>query len=119
MTHPVKVANLGMFLLPLLFLPASAPLVLMNTSANVGVNLLSESLVHTSYMLYYLSPSIPFVFNAVIKGWPRVVRVAHKWSVRSEERVSSSLILAVLSGLFVANVFLAHRPFRCNSGSWT
>jgi len=70
LADPVKLANLFMYFLPLLFVPfVSWPVVLI-VSGNIGVNLLSSSMTHTTYLLYYLSPSIPFLFVALIKGIP-------------------------------------------------
>jgi uncharacterized membrane protein len=96
--HPAKLANLVMMGLPLLFLPLLAPLVLVSTLANVGIGLLSSSIVHTSYMLYYLSPTIPFLCYAIVKGWNRV------------QHVSSAVMAATLCGLLTANVFFGPSP---------
>src|SRR5438093_1351471 len=53
---PLKVANLFMYGLPVLFIPLAAWPVLLIATGNVGVNMLSGSITHTSYVLYYLSP---------------------------------------------------------------
>ena len=80
MIHPIKLANIFMMLLPLLFIPLLAPGVMICTIANFGMLLLSDSLTHSSYMLFYVSPSIPFVFYAFIKGWPKFTDIISRFS---------------------------------------
>jgi len=110
---PIKLANLFMIFLPLLFIPLCAPIVLINTFANFGVLLLSESL-HLSYMLFYVSPSIPFIFLALIKGWPKLTKYLNKrgnknWP-KAKVNVNSPAMKAVLVGLLVSNVFFGPSP---------
>lgn len=112
--QPIKLANVFMFFLPLLFIPFLAPAVLIATLANFGVGLLSTSTTHISYMLFYLSPSIPFIFYAFIRGWPRLLT----WlNIRTNKRfmgrtvnLSSAAMAAVFSGLLVSNVFFGPSP---------
>lgn len=113
--EPVKLANVFMLFLPLLFIPLFAPAVLIATLANLGVCILSGSRTHVSYMLYYLSPSIPFIFFAFIKGWPKFLEVLKnlmgKWSRDRNTDFNSVGMIVVLSGLLVANVFFGPSPF--------
>lgn len=112
--EPVKLANVFMLFLPLLFIPLFAPTVLISTLANLGVGILSGSITHVSYMLYYLSPSIPFVFFAFIKGWPRLLTWLKNWMYKRNSGQSvdlnSAAMAAVLSGLLAANVFFGPSP---------
>jgi len=106
---PVKLANAFMLFLPLLFVSFLAPGVLIAVLANFGIVLLSQYEVHSSYMLYYLSPSVPFIFCAFIKGWPKLLvlleHLAQKWRPHLKVDISSAAMMSVLSGLLVANVF--------------
>jgi len=107
--HPIKLANIFMMFLPLLFIPLLAPGVMICTIANFGVLLLSDSLTHSSYMLFYVSPSIPFVFYAFIKGWPKFTDIISRFSdkMRAEkyENRTSVAMGMVISGLLIVNVF--------------
>lgn len=113
--QPIKLANAFMFFLPLLFIPFLAPAVLIAILANFGVGLLSLSSLHVSYMLFYLSPSIPLIFYAFIKGWPKLLTLMEalpqRWFyVRRGVHMYSSAMAMVLSGLIVANVFFGPSP---------
>ena len=105
----VKLANVFMYFLPLLFVPLLSPSVLLAAVANFGVVLLSDSITHSSYMLYYLSPSIPFIFYAFIKAWPKLLRILRalmkKSSLNQDADVNSVAMMGVLSALLVANIF--------------
>ena len=116
---PVKWANIGMLFLTLLFIPLFAPALLISIMANIGVGLISESVNHTSYMLYYVSPSIPFIFYSFIRGWPRInywlARLTPKAfversSVDAKAAGTAAAMAAVLSGLLVTNVFFGPSP---------
>lgn len=64
----VKIANFLMYIIPLLFTPIFSPSILLISAGNLLLNFLSLSISHYSYILYYLSPSIPFLFLSAIKG---------------------------------------------------
>lgn len=66
--NQIKIANFLMYVLPLLFTPFFSPMVFFISTGNLLLNLLSISTSHYSYILYYLSPSIPFLFLSSIKG---------------------------------------------------
>jgi len=66
--QPIKATNAFMLFLPLLFISLLSPKILICILANFGILLLSSSVTHFSYMMYYLSPSIPFIFYAFMKA---------------------------------------------------
>ena len=107
--RPFKLANVFMYFLPLLFVPLLSPSVFLAAVANFGVVLLSVSLTHSSYMMYYLSPSIPFIFYAFIKAWPKLLRLLQALTKKLYRNpvadVNSAAMMGVLSSLLVANIF--------------
>lgn len=64
----IKIANFLMYILPLLFVPFFSPAIFFISTGNLLLNFLSVSISHYSYILYYLSPSIPFFFLSAVKG---------------------------------------------------
>lgn len=110
--NPVKLANIFMYLLPLLFVPCLSLGILLATCANIGVALLSKSVTHSSYFLYYLSPSIPFIFYAFITAWPKMLsmlkRISGRWGANGE--VHSAAMLMVLSSCLISNIFFGPSP---------
>ena len=113
--QPIKLANVFMYFLPLLFIPFLAPSILIAILANFGVGLLSTSITHSSYMLYYLSPSIPFIFYGFIKGWPKFLSMLKTFPVsgyriRQANNIDSTAMAAVLSALLIANIFFGPSP---------
>jgi uncharacterized membrane protein len=97
-SNPVKLANIFMYGLPVLFLPVLGWRVALIGVGNIGVNLLSDAMTHTSYFLYYLSPSVPFLFIALVKG----VAVLGRWLEGSPLGCRVSGSGAVLGGVFAA-----------------
>jgi uncharacterized membrane protein len=63
-----KIGNFVMFLVPLLFLPLSNIFVFLIAAPNLAIVFLSSSITHGSFIMYYLSPSIPIFFYATIIG---------------------------------------------------
>lgn len=113
--QPLKLANVFMLFLPLLFVPFLAPAVLIAILANLGVGLLSTSITHISFMLFYLSPSLPFIFYAFLKGWPKCLLLLERFPIWGNRGGSSSNIhfsgmAAVFSALFIANIFFGPSP---------
>lgn len=98
--QPMKIGNVVMLLIPFLFLPLLAPAALVGALFNLGIGLLSSSYVHSSYMLYYISPSIPFIFYALLKAWPKVTARFN----------SVAALQAVLAAVLVSNVFFGPSP---------
>lgn len=113
--YPIKLANVFMFFLPLLFVPFLAPAILIAILANFGVGLLSNSITHSAFMLYYLSPSIPFIFYGFIKGWPKFLAMLETFPLRGyrikqANNIDSTAIAVVLSALLIANIFFGPSP---------
>ena len=98
--NPTKLANLFMLGLPLLFIPLGAPSTFVITAANIGIGLLSKSEIHTSYMLYYIAPSVPFIFYALLKAWPKITSRFSAFSVMN----------ALLTAVLVSNIFFGPSP---------
>lgn len=98
--NPIKLANIGMLFVPLLFLPLAAPAVLIIIIANIGVGLLSGAPEHTSYMLYYISPSVPFIFYALLKAWPKITARFNAQAVMN----------AMFVGIIISNIFFGPSP---------
>jgi len=112
MINTIKLANVFMMFLPLFFIPFLAPAVLFCTLAQFGILLLSSALTKSSYMLHYVSPAIPFLFYALMKAWPRFLKLL-KYLTRKKYRVAdlnSAAMTAVLSGLLITNVFFGPSP---------
>lgn len=95
-----KLANIGMLLIPLLLAPLAALPVLISTLANLGISLLSDEVEHSSYMLYYIAPMVPFVFYATLKGWGKITKHLHEGAV----------MVAMLSAVIIANIFFGPSP---------
>lgn len=110
--QPIKLANIFMYFLPLLFIPLLAPAVMISILVNIGVGLLSLSHTHTSYMLYYLSPSVPFIFYAFIKGWPKFLAILGNLMPKHYPSVDIKYIamMTVFSGLLLSSVFFGPSP---------
>ena len=65
---PPKIGNLVMFLIPLLFTPLISLMTFFITIPNLVITFLSDYITNSSFILYYLSPSIPFFYYASILG---------------------------------------------------
>ncbi|MBI5134668.1 DUF2079 domain-containing protein [Candidatus Uhrbacteria bacterium] len=89
MLEITKIANVFMLGLPLLFIPLAAPSVLV-TAVNIGVGLLSDVPFYISYMLYYIAPSVPFIFYALLKAWPKIEARFHSYGA------TNALVAAVV-----------------------
>lgn len=111
---PVKLANIFMLFIPLLFVPFFAPAVLVGAIPSIGIGLLSGSYTHTSYMLYYLSPAVAFIFYAFIKGWPRFIKLLYSLGNKKLRFVETSAeevgMAAVFAAALIANVFFGPSP---------
>lgn len=74
--NKIKIANFLMYVLPLCFTSFFSPAIFFIATANLLLNFLSVSISHYSYILYYLSPSIPFLFLSAIQG---VKNIRDRW----------------------------------------
>lgn len=104
----IKIANFLMYALPLLFMPFFSPSVFLIATGNLFLNFLSVSISHYSYILYYLSPSIPFFFLSATKGMKNVSNKGYSFFLARNIFVSKSdhtkFTSAVMSSVFVASV---------------
>lgn len=108
---PVKLASVCMFFLPLMFVPLLGWEVLLICLGNATLTLLSDATTHSSHFLYYLTPSVPFIFIAAIKG----VRRLSSWLVLRHSLLSNAGAMRVaLTGMLtcgiVVHVFFAPSP---------
>jgi hypothetical protein len=112
--RPEKLASVAMLVLPLICIPLRAWGVLAICGANVGLNLLSGSPTHTSYFLYYLSPSIPFVFLALVRGLEllsaRLRRPGEEGLPPGRTRGGEALACGLLAGALAAHVAFGPTP---------
>lgn len=103
----IKIANLGMLFLPLLFLPLLAPVALLPALATFAIGLVSSSTsyTHTSYLLYYVAPAVPFVFIAAVTAWPRwMAWFARRIGLRDDGRVGTA-IMCMCAGILSSQIF--------------
>ncbi|OGL65846.1 hypothetical protein A3F52_04835 [Candidatus Uhrbacteria bacterium RIFCSPHIGHO2_12_FULL_47_11] len=103
--NPIKWANIAMLFLPFIFVPFLAPKPLLGILASVGLGLVSYSITHISYMLYYISPAIPFIFYAFIKAWPRLISLSLWERVGVRAGKHDALMCAVLAGALISNIW--------------
>src|SRR5437773_9100632 len=110
-TDPVKLANLFMYGLPVLFVPLLALPVLMIPLGNVAIGLLSGANTHVSYFLYYLSPTIPFIFIALVKGVAVLgSRLDQLSGIVRRGRGTSAVLCGLFAGTVAANAFFGPSP---------
>jgi uncharacterized membrane protein len=97
-----KIGNFVMFLVPLLFLPLSNIFVFLIAAPNLAMAHLSSSITHSSFILYYLSPSIPIFFYASITGISKL---------RNFKFLNiSSLVNAILVASISSTIFFGATP---------
>lgn len=114
----IKIANFLMYVLPLSFASFFSPSILLISAANLLLNFLSVSISHYSYILYYLSPSIPFLFLSAING---VKNIGDRWipflkhkKILPDKLDNNSLTYSLVSCIFIAcvssNIFFGPSP---------
>jgi uncharacterized membrane protein len=109
MASPVKLGNLVLYLLPLAFIPLLGWELLLIAAANVGLNLLSGATEHTSYVLYYLTPTIAVIFVAFVHGFVRLKNfLARRRAVAGQ--AGDALLVPVYLALLSANLFFGPSP---------
>jgi len=97
-----KIANIGMLLLPLLGVSLFAAKALVPAAANIGIGLISDSYAHSSYLLYYVAPTVPFAFYAFIQGWPRLVQIVQsRFASITEVRLARGFFAGVVSASII------------------
>lgn len=97
-----KVANFIMIFAPVLF----APILNLTTTAialpNLAITFLSKSITHSSYILYYLSPTIPIIFYSIISS----INLKRKIFVLKKD----ALIYSIFMATFSSTVFFGATP---------
>ena len=97
-----KIGNFVMTLVPLLFLPLSSMFVFLIATPNLALVYLSSSITHSSFILYYLSPSIPIFFYAMITGISKL---------KNFKFINiSSLVNAILAASISTTIFFGATP---------
>jgi hypothetical protein len=90
---PPKIGNFVMILIPLIFIPlVNLPIFLIATP-NLAMTFLSLAISHSSYFLYYLSPSIPIFFYSTITSVGR----SNKWNLFNQNSLINSILVASIS----------------------
>ncbi|MFZ5862175.1 MAG: DUF2079 domain-containing protein [Nitrospirota bacterium] len=107
-----KVGNFVMFFLPVQFLAFLSPSILLIALPNFASTFLSDALPNYSFLLYYLSPSVPFIFFAAIEGAVKVKRVlAQRWGDRlGQEHAALVVSLYLVVGVLSSNIFFGPSP---------
>lgn len=116
--NKIKIANFLMYVLPLCFASFFSPSILFISTANLLLNFLSESISHYSYILYYLSPSIPFLFLSAIKGVKNIsdrgLPFLKDKNILSNKFDNNKFTYTIVSCIFVAcvssNIFFGPSP---------
>ena len=99
---PPKIGNLVMFLIPLLFTPLISLITLFITVPNLAITFLSDYITNSSFILYYLSPSIPIFYYASILGLKKI---------RSYSFINvNSLIHSIVISSIATTIFFGATP---------
>ena len=94
---PPKIGNFVLILIPLLFLPLSSILIFLIAIPNLGITFLSSAISHSSFILYYLSPSLPIFFYATIKG---ISKLKNFKFVNKSSLINSVLVASITTTIF-------------------
>lgn len=114
----IKIANFFMYVLPLLFTSFFSPSIFLISTANLLLNFSSISISHYSYILYYLSPSIPFLFLSAIKGiknisdrgFPFLKNRISLFSKFDNKKFSCAIVSCIFISCVFSNVFFGPSP---------
>ena len=90
---PEKIGNFVMILIPLLFMSLGNILIFCIAIPNLAITFLSFSITHSSYILYYLSPSLPIFFYAAISGISKI----SNWKVVDQNALIHAILVASIS----------------------
>ena len=90
---PPKIGNFIMILIPLLFMSLGNMLIFFIAIPNLSMTFLSFSITHSSYILYYLSPSLPVFFYAAISGISKI----SNWKVVNQNALIHAILVASIS----------------------
>ena len=97
-----KIGSLVIFLIPLFFIPISNFLVFLIATPNLAITFFSEAITHSSYILYYLSPSIPIFFYATITGINKFKKIRF-YNI-------NSIIYSILIASITTTIFFGATP---------
>lgn len=92
-----KIGNFVMFLIPLLFIPLLNLPIFFIALPNLAISFLSSATTHSSFILYYLSPSIPIFFYATING---VFKIKNLKFINVNSLVNSILVASISTTIF-------------------
>ena len=111
-THPLnlikdifilpKIGNFIMIFAPLLFYPFLNLPILFIAIPNLAITFLSKSITHSSYILYYLSPTIPILFYSIIKNFSQSKKINF---IKKD-----SIIYSIFIGTFISTIFFGATP---------
>jgi uncharacterized membrane protein len=90
---PPKIGNFVMILIPLLFISLGNMLIFCIAIPNLAMTFLSFSITHSSYILYYLSPSLPIFFYAAISGISKI----STWRIVNQNALIHAILVASIS----------------------
>lgn len=115
----IKIANFLMYVLPFFFVSFFSPSIFSISMANLLLNFLSTSISHYSYVLYYFSPSIPFIFLSAVKGTQNIAEKGNSFLKKRNILLNTfdnkKIAYALAGSIFVAslssNVFFGPSPF--------
>ena len=97
----IKLANLFMYFLPLLFIPLLSLRTLMPILAPFGIGFLSGHITHSSFMLYYCSSAVPFIFYSLIKGWDKYIHIFNSIFTKLFKKEDRNQNLLAMWGLLI------------------
>ena len=114
----IKIGNFLMYVLPLLFTPFFSPSTFFISIGNLLFNFLSASISHYSYILYYLSPSIPFIFLSAIKGVRNLGEKEPSFlskknilqNKESKKKFTNALVCSIFVASVLSNIFFGPSP---------
>lgn len=99
---PPKIGNFAILLIPLLFLPLFNFLRFLIALPNLAITFLSFSITHSSYILYYVAPSIAVFFYSTIS----VINKISKYRLVNQNALVNSVLIASIS----TSVFFGATP---------
>lgn len=108
--NPLKLVNIFMYFLPLLFISFLAPEVLISIIASLIIVTLSNSMNHSSYTMYYLSAAVPFIFYAFIQGWPRFIKLLSLAKFKVKSSLEETGMAMVLGAIISTSIFFGPSP---------
>ena len=106
-TNLAKIGNFIIYLLPLLFLPILNFSTFLIAFPNIFITYISNAISHSSFILYYLSPSIPVFFYAAIISIDKI----GNFKFINKSAVVCSILIASISSTFFFGAMPISLPF--------